>query len=97
MSGKLTELTGQIHINGYKWGRGHQCRYRLPTDLRSNTLFRIGVLDKCTVVPTNAGELLFAYVVESHLFNTINGMDIVDVTHASPRTSIIHFIIGYVC
>ena len=31
-----------------------------------------------------------ACVIESHLFNRINGFDIVDVTHASPRTSLFH-------
>ena len=91
LSGWLTKLTGQLHINGFKWQQGCQCRYRLPTDHASQRALRIGVLDYCVLVPSLRGEdVLMACVIESHLFNRINGLEIVDVTHASPRTSIVH-------
>ena len=104
LSVHLTYLTGQIHINGYKWKQGSPCRYRLPTDitadlnaLRRRTIpglpiihWRIGILDYCVVVPTDQGEIIMACVIESHLFNTINGLDVVDLDHASPRTSLFH-------
>jgi len=90
LTGWLSKLTGQVHVNGYKWKQGTQCRYRLPTDNAQHAL-RIGVLDHWVVVPTVGGEdFLLACVIESHLFNTINGFDIVDVTHVSPRTSVFH-------
>jgi hypothetical protein len=90
MSGWLSKLTGQVHISGHKWKQGTQCRYRLPTDHARHAL-RIGVMDHWVVVPTDGGaDILLACVVESHLFNTINGFDVVDVTHVSPRTSIFH-------
>ena len=90
LSGWLNKLTGQVHISGYKWKQGTQCRYRLPTDSARQSL-RIGVLDHWVVVPTDGGaDFLIACVIESHLFNTINGFDIVDITHASPRTSFFH-------
>jgi hypothetical protein len=90
ISGWLSKLTGQVHISGHKWKQGTQCRYRLPTDPARHAL-RIGVMDHWVVVPTDGGpDFLIACVVESHLFNTINGFDVVDVTHASPRTSMFH-------
>jgi hypothetical protein len=90
LSAWFQKLTGQVHVNGYKWQQGTQCRYRLPTDNAQRAL-RIGVLDHWVVVPTVGGaDFLIACVIESHLFNTINGFDIVDVTHASPRTSMFH-------
>jgi hypothetical protein len=87
----FTKLTGQLHINGVKWQQGSHCRYRLPTDIASRRALRIGVLDYCALVPSDGGEdVLIACVIESHLFNRINGFDIVDVNHASPRTSFLH-------
>ena len=44
LSGWLTKLTGQLHINGLKWQQGSSCRYRLPTDNASQRALRIGVL-----------------------------------------------------
>jgi hypothetical protein len=92
MAGRwLTQLTGQLHLNGYKWKQGTKCRYRLPTDNASMRTLRIGILDYCVVVPVDGGEeFLMACVVESFLHNTINGFDVVDVNHASPRTSLLH-------
>jgi hypothetical protein len=90
LTGLLSKLTGQVHVNGHKWKQGTQCRYRLPTDNVQHAL-RIGVLDHWVVVPTVDGEdFLIACVIESHVFNRINGFDIVDVNHASPRTSMFH-------
>ena len=93
LSGWLTTITKHLHLNGHKWKRGTQCRYRLPTDIASQRSLRIGILDYCVVVPTAAddgSDFLIAAVIESHLFNTINGLAIVDVTHAPPRASLFH-------
>ncbi len=94
----LACLTAKIHINGQEWEEGVACRYRLPEDARSRRLgghaapWRLGIVEYMVVIPErqNAPGFLMVAVLESHIHDRLNKLDIVDVAHAPLRKSIIH-------
>lgn len=90
-------LTSNVHINGYKWRAGAQCRYRLPTDNRSDARYRIGVLQFCIVVPTlDNTDFLIAGVCESHLHDRTAGLNFPVVDVSRPRSPIKLFALAHI-
>ena len=76
-------------MNGKNWQKGSQCRSLLPTDPIS-TSTRIGVVQCFYTAVVDGSKCLFVSIKESHLFNTISNLSVVDIIHRGTPQHLIH-------
>lgn len=76
-------------MNGKEWEKGSKCTYLLPTDPKS-TRQRLGVVECFYTVSVSGKEELFVSIKESHVFNYIIGLSIIDTTHPVSPRHVIH-------
>jgi hypothetical protein len=84
-----TRLTKGLNMNGKEWEKGSQCTYKLPSDPKTVD-YRIGVVQCFYTATVRGKECLFAAINESHVFNEINTLKVVDITHPRSAHHVVH-------